>query len=165
MHPLPMPGVPAILKPVLAAVACLLVAGCAPAVHEEPAEASSIEALAMRDVPPNPLADTQSRGRGVFHHYCVICHGETGHGDGFNSTNLAVTPRDFSSPDFWQKATDARLLLAVSQGGPAVDKSVLMPAWGRTLSDRQVREVVAFLHTLAPGAASQPSDPAGDARR
>ncbi len=118
----------------------------------------------MRDVPPNPPAAAQSRGRSVFLHYCVICHGETGHGDGFNSTNLAVPPRDFSSPDFWQKATDARLLLVVSQGGPAVDKSVLMPAWGRTLTDRQVREVVAFLRTLVPATASQPSGPATDAQ-
>ena len=76
-------------------------------------------------------------------------------GNGFNSTNLAVPPRDFSNPQFWRQATDERLLLTVSKGGTAVGKSVLMPAWGRTLTDRQLRDVVAFLHTLAHGEESK----------
>lgn len=112
-------------------------------------EPSPIEALAIRDVPANALAESQSRGRKVFKHYCAICHGDEGQGNGFNSTNLAVSPRDFSNSRFCE-ATDERLLLAASKGGAAVGKSVLMPAWGRTLTDRQLSDVVAFLHTFAP---------------
>lgn len=103
----------------------------------------------MRNAPLGPAAESQLRGQKVYKHYCSICHGEDGKGDGFNSTNLAVSPRDFSSPEFRRQATDERLLLVVSKGGKAVDKSVLMPAWGRTLTDRQMRDVVAFLTTLA----------------
>ena len=90
------------------------------------------------------------RGGKVFKHYCATCHGNEGQGNGFNSTNLAVPPRDFSNAQFWRQATDERLLLAVSKGGTAVSKSVLMPAWGQTLTDRQLNDVVTFLHTLAP---------------
>ena len=104
----------------------------------------------MRDVAADALAVSQSRGGRVFEHYCVICHGREGQGNGFNSTHLEVPPRDFTSSQFWQQATDERLLLAVSNGGLAVGKSVLMPAWGRTLNDQQLRDVVAFLHTLTP---------------
>lgn len=130
-------------------VACLFITGCARPGHDRPEEPSPIEALATRDVPPNPVVESQSRGQKVYKHYCAICHGDGGQGDGFNSTNLAVTPRDFSNPAFWRQATDERLLLTVSKGGTAIGKSVLMPAWGRTLSDRQIHDVVAFLQTLA----------------
>jgi len=106
----------------------------------------------MRDVPTDALAESQSRGRRVFEHYCVICHGREGQGNGFNSTHLEVLPQDFTSSQFWQQASDERLLLAVSNGGLAVGKSVLMPAWGRTLNDQQLHDVVAFLHTLYPQA-------------
>jgi cytochrome c oxidase cbb3-type subunit 3 len=110
---------------------------------------SPIEVLAARNVSRDPVVESQSRGAKVYEHYCAICHGQKGQGDGFNSTNLAVRPRDFSAPRFWRRATDEQLLLAVSKGGPAVGKSVLMPAWGKTLTDRNMRDVVAFLHTLA----------------
>jgi mono/diheme cytochrome c family protein len=110
-------------------------------------ESSAIENQAMRNITLDPLAKSRLRGQKVYEHYCAICHGVEGKGDGFNSTNLALPPRDFSSPDFWKQATDNRLLLTVTNGGPAVDKSVLMPAWGRTLTERQIHDVVAFLHT------------------
>jgi cytochrome c oxidase cbb3-type subunit 3 len=97
----------------------------------------------------DPVAESQARGRKVYKHYCSICHGNEGQGDGFNSSNLAVLPRDFTDPQFWRHATDEHLILAVSKGGPAVGKSVLMPAWGQTLTDRNIRDIIAFLHTLA----------------
>ena len=133
----------------IALAACFLMIGCDRAADDKSAEPSPIEVLATRDVPPDPVAESQSRGQKVYKHYCAICHGDGGQGDGFNSTNLAVTPRDFSNPAFWRQTTEERLLIAVSKGGPAVGKSVLMPAWGRTLTDREMRDVVAFLTTLA----------------
>jgi mono/diheme cytochrome c family protein len=147
------------LAPV-AIVACfmttLLSTGCARPSNDSFKEPSPIEQLAIRNVPSDPVAESQLRGAKVYKHYCAICHGNEGRGDGFNSTNLAVPPRNFSSPQFWQQTTDETLLLVVSKGGPAVGKSVLMPAWGRTLTDRQMRDVIAFLHTLA--ARSEPTD-------
>jgi cytochrome c oxidase cbb3-type subunit III len=124
--------------------------GCNRSGGDTTQEPSPIEALAIRDVPANAVAESQLRGGKVYKHYCAICHGYEGQGNGFNSTNLAVPPRDFSNPQFWREATDEHLLLTVSKGGTAVGKSVLMPAWGRTLTDRQMRDVVAYLHTLAP---------------
>ena len=115
----------------------------------------------MRGVPPDRVAEAQMRGGKVFRHYCAVCHGSEGRGDGFNSTNLALPPQDFSSSEFWQQMTDEHLFLAVSKGGPANGKSVLMPAWGRTLTGRQMDDIVAFLHTLASQAEVQTdrSDP------
>jgi mono/diheme cytochrome c family protein len=147
----PDPTAIASLVPV-AIVACFMTTflstGCARPGNDSFKEPSPIEELAIRNVPSDPVVESQLRGAKVYKHYCAICHGNEGHGDGFNSTNLAVPPRNFSSPQFWQQTTDEALLLVVSKGGPAVGKSVLMPAWGRTLTDRQIRDIVAFLHTL-----------------
>ncbi|MBI3838670.1 MAG: c-type cytochrome [Planctomycetia bacterium] len=139
------------MKPLLSmvVVACCLATGCARPGSDKFKEPSPIEALAVRDILLDPAAKSRSRGRNVFKHYCSICHGDEGKGDGFNSTNLTVPPRDFSSPEFWRRTADEHLLRTVSRGGLAVGKSVLMPAWGHTLNDRQMRDTVAFLHTLA----------------
>ena len=148
----------------LAIAVCFLTAGCDRPVVDKSAQPSAIEALATRNVPRNFMIESQSRGREVFGHYCAICHGAEGKGDGFNSNNLAIPPRNFSDPEFWRLATDERLLLTISQGGPAVEKSVLMPAWGHTLTEHQLRDVIAFLHTLAPTAETQ-DKPAPDATK
>jgi mono/diheme cytochrome c family protein len=139
-------------------VVCFLTTGCARSGNDTVTESSHIEALARRNSAADPAAESQLRGQNVYSHYCAICHGNEGKGDGFNSTNLAVPPRNFSSPEFWRQLTDENLLLVVSRGGPAVGKSVLMPAWGRTLTDRQMHEVVLFLHTLAPRTEPQGND-------
>lgn len=128
----------------------LVTMGCGPADHEQAGQRypSRIEGLAIHRDPVDPLIEAQTRGRDVFLHYCQICHGTEGLGDGFNSTNLAVVPRDFSDAGFWQEATDERLMLAISAGGTSVDKSVLMPAWGHTLSKQQIQDVIAHLYTV-----------------
>lgn len=141
------------------ATAVSLIVGCTHAVEDQSQEdPSPIEALATRDVPRNPLVDSRARGRQVYHHYCAVCHGAEGRGDGFNSSNLAVAPRDFTNPTFWDQTNNERVLRAVGNGGTANGKSVLMPAWGRTLTDVQIRDVVAFLHTLVAPVESKSPD-------
>ncbi len=88
-------------------------------------------------------------GQGVYQRYCATCHGDTGAGDGFNAFNLDPRPRDLSDPAFQKKKTDADLTDAVQRGGAGVGLSPLMPPWGRTLSRRELADVVAYLRTLA----------------
>jgi mono/diheme cytochrome c family protein len=110
---------------------------------------SEIEALAVHRGPPDPLADARAHGRAVYRHYCQICHGENGKGDGFNSSNLERLPRDFTDSQFWQQTSDERVYYAVAQGGTSVGKSVLMPAWGHTLTEKQLRDVIVFIRSFA----------------
>ncbi len=119
---------------------------------------SEIESLAIHREPADPLADALARGDKVYQHYCLICHGEEGRGDGFNSYNIEPPPRNFTDEGFWQQTTAERTYYAVSQGGGAVGKSVLMPAWGHTLTDRQIRDVITFARALAkqPKASATP---------
>ena len=115
--------------------------------HVSPSE---IDGLAIRREPANPLADARNRGGVVYRHYCQICHGSGGEGDGTNASLLEIQPRNFTDSEFWQKrTTDERLHDAVSHGGTYIGKSVLMPAWGRTLTEQQIRDVVVFIRAFA----------------
>jgi len=87
-------------------------------------------------------------GRDVFAHYCATCHGDAGAGDGFNAYNLDPRPRDLSDPTFQQQKTDAQLTDTIRRGGAGVGLSSLMPPWGRTLTERQVAEVVLYVRSL-----------------
>lgn len=87
-------------------------------------------------------------GRDVYVHYCTTCHGDSGAGDGFNAYNLDPHPRDLSDPAYQKKKSDAELADAIRRGGAGVGLSSLMPPWGRTLTERQVGEVVFYLRSL-----------------
>ncbi len=139
------------IGPLVGLISSLLLAlsvGCGPPVSPYETLPSRIEELATRKDSRDPLVQSQSRGRRVYHHYCQICHGEQGGGDGFNSTNLSVRPRNFADEQFWKTASDKSLMRAISDGGESVGRSRLMPAWGRTLDEQQIRDVIAFLKTI-----------------
>ena len=90
----------------------------------------------------------QSNGQKLFAHYCAVCHGTSGEGDGFNAFNLNPKPRDLSDRASLQHFSDQQLFLVISQGGAERGKSNLMPPWGHTLNERQIRYVVAYIRTL-----------------
>ena len=122
--------------------------------HSEVAHESTIESLAIRGEPADPLAVARTRGREIYEHYCQVCHGDQGKGDGPNSGLLLETlktqPQDFTDGAFWEReeTTEERVRDAVSKGGPINGKSVLMPAWGRTLTDNQIRDVIVFIRAF-----------------
>lgn len=123
----------------------------APAPGASPASANphvaTAPATATSAAPAAPVPYEVRVGREVYQHYCQTCHGDSGAGDGFNAFNLDPRPRDFSGPAF-QKKTDADIRDAIHRGGAGVGLSPLMPPWGRTLSERQINDVILYLHTL-----------------
>ncbi len=85
----------------------------------------------------------------VFKFYCAQCHGAGGKGDGPNVTeDFKVSPRNFTNAKEMNKLSDADLKNVILDGGPAVDKSPLMPPWGKTLSVEQVDGLVKHLRNL-----------------
>jgi mono/diheme cytochrome c family protein len=105
--------------------------------------------VAPVETPAVPAPNYEARlGHDVFAHYCATCHGDAGAGDGFNAYNLDPHPRDFSDPAFQKAKTDAQLVDAIRRGGAGVGLSSLMPPWGRTLTERQVAEVVIYVRSL-----------------
>lgn len=92
-----------------------------------------------------------SEGKRLFRHYCAVCHGEAGKGDGINSKNLDPLPRDFTDLEYMSDRTDQQLFDIIQGGGPAVAMSVYMPPFGKTLSEQQIWNLVAYIRTLFSG--------------
>ena len=82
--------------------------------------------------------------------YCAQCHGTQGNGQGINNTlgGLAVSPRNHTNVMEMSKLSDAEIRLAIAEGGDAVQKSELMPAWGATISAEEIDDLVLYLRKL-----------------
>jgi len=89
-------------------------------------------------------------GATLFAHNCARCHGRTGKGDG---PDLAKIHAD-NPPDNWTdretnaELSDYKIRKIVTGGGPAVDKSSKMPAFGSKISPAQIDDLIAFIRTL-----------------
>ena len=95
--------------------------------------------------PETVLTYEQANGKALFATYCSICHGAAGEGDGFNAFNLNPRPRNLADRPAMAAFTDDQLYEAIARGGGKRGKSNLMPPWGYTLNQRQIRYLVAYL--------------------
>jgi cytochrome c oxidase cbb3-type subunit 3 len=80
--------------------------------------------------------------------YCVQCHGSEGTGKGVNVRDMTVVPRDHTDAKAMSGRSDETLFKAIKEGGPSIDKSILMPPWGSTLSDEEINDLVQHLRVL-----------------
>jgi cytochrome c oxidase cbb3-type subunit 3 len=80
--------------------------------------------------------------------YCVQCHGLQGNGNGVNARDMSVVPRDHTDAKSMSGRSDETLFKSIKEGGPAIDKSILMPPWGDTLSDEEITDLVQHLRIL-----------------
>jgi cytochrome c oxidase cbb3-type subunit 3 len=80
--------------------------------------------------------------------YCVQCHGKEGNGKGINIRDMSVSPRDHTDAKAMSGRSDDLLFKAIKEGGDSVSKSVLMPPWGATLSDDEIKDMVQHLRSL-----------------
>lgn len=93
--------------------------------------------------------DEARRGQIVYAQYCASCHGAGGRGDGPAGTNLPIKPSDLTDGRVMNPLPDHFLAAIISEGGQAVGLSPLMPGWKPFLSSAQIRDVIAYLRTLA----------------
>ncbi len=80
--------------------------------------------------------------------YCTQCHGLDGNGKGINIRDMSVQPRDHTDAKAMSGRSDDTIFKTIKEGGPSIDKSVLMPPWGDTFSDEEIRDLVAHLRKL-----------------
>ncbi len=104
---------------------------------------SSLLLAALLAAPP-ALAD----GASTFASYCATCHGAGGKGDGAAAAALDPKPANLTAAEFWTTRTVAGVTKVIKEGGAASGKSAVMPAWGASLSDAQIAEVVAYIQGL-----------------
>jgi mono/diheme cytochrome c family protein len=84
----------------------------------------------------------------VYNTYCVQCHGVKRNGTGINVPALSVKPRDHTDAKGMADLPDTEIFTAIKEGGLAVNKSALMPAWGSVLTDEEVTGLVHYLREV-----------------
>jgi mono/diheme cytochrome c family protein len=85
------------------------------------------------------VAVAQSSGPDTYKTKCAMCHGAEGAAN--TSAGKALKARPFNSPDVL-KESDADLIAIVTKGKGK------MPSYQGKLTDGQIKDVVAYIHTL-----------------
>ena len=119
------------------------------------------------------MSQDTTAGKVVYQKWCAGCHGDQGAGDGVAAKYMIPPPRDFTGAIYQIRSTasgnlptDADLMRAIDEGlhGTA------MPGWRNALSDRERRDVVAYIKsfstffadtTLRPQALELGGEPSG----
>lgn len=84
-----------------------------------------------------------------FEWYCAQCHGLDGGGDGINSVDeLPVGPMALSKAKEMIKFSDDQIVKTITQGGPVNNLESLMPTWGNTLTEKEIKELVRYVRSL-----------------
>ncbi|MBI2998786.1 MAG: cytochrome c [Deltaproteobacteria bacterium] len=90
-----------------------------------------------------------AKGKEIYAKSCAGCHGATGKGDGAAAAALNPKPKDLSDKAYVSKLDDKYLFNIMAKGGPSVGKSPLMPPFGGNLKEQDIKDVVAFIRSLA----------------
>ena len=95
-------------------------------------------------------AGDPAAGAKLFVGHCARCHGPRGKGDGPDLAKLDVDtpPDDWTNKETNAELSEYKIIKIVTGGGPAVDESAKMPAFGSKLSPSQIQDLVAFIRTL-----------------
>jgi len=96
--------------------------------------------MAQGQAEPKAKSGDVAHGKTLFVRECAVCHGLQGKGDGYRL--LGLDPANLTSPSTTKKS-DADLLKTIHDGKPN------MPAWKVHLSEKQTRDVLAYVRTLA----------------
>ncbi len=96
------------------------------------------------------LGYQQTLGRQLNDQYCERCHNPESTVERVsNFDNLEIKPHPFTEGDTLNKLTDADLTAIISHGGPALNKSALMPAWGNTLSKSDIQALTSYIRAIS----------------
>jgi mono/diheme cytochrome c family protein len=109
---------------------------------------------------PAPAADTSTTGAAggaagevslavgerIVKERCVLCHGESGKGDGPGGAALNPKPRNWTDHGYMGSQTDEQLYQVIYNGKGA------MPAWGKTgiLTESEIRSAILKVRTYDP---------------
>lgn len=103
--------------------------------------------LALQEI---ALGYQQTLGRRLNDQYCDRCHNAESTVERVsNYDNLDVKPHPFIEGETLNKMTDQDLTAIITYGGPALNKSALMPGWGNTLSKTDIQALISYIRAVA----------------
>jgi mono/diheme cytochrome c family protein len=105
--------------------------------------------LAAEEIPPEDVerftdGDAANGGK-LYKRYCSGCHGADGRG---GAHTFMPHIQNLTRQDYIEFIPDGFLFTVIAEGGVAVGKSSMMPAWKATLSEQDIKDVIAFIRSL-----------------
>ncbi len=97
-------------------------------------------ALYLLLIAPATFALGEDPGAAVYKANCAPCHGESGDSNTPAGKNFKAPA--LTNPDIFKKS-DAELVAFTKKGKGQ------MPAWDETLSDGEIKDVIAYIHNFA----------------
>jgi mono/diheme cytochrome c family protein len=96
------------------------------------------------------LGYQQQSGYQLDNKYCARCHNPESSAERVsNYDNLEVKPHPFTEGDTLNKMSDTDLASIIGHGGPALNKSALMPPYGYTLSKTEIEALIAYIRLIS----------------
>ena len=104
---------------------------------------------------PNPVPtspDVLKRGRGLYSQHCVLCHGESGRGDGpaaRTHARKAKPPQDLTQSAVQRRLSDGEIFWKITNGHRRGDK-IIMPSFEGDIPVPEDRwKLVHYIRSLA----------------
>lgn len=94
------------------------------------------------------LVGVASRAAEDFSHYCSVCHGHEGRGNGAIATAFDPRPKNFADPKYSAAHSRLDIYFAIMGGGEAVGQSQFMPPWAKVLSDQEIWDLVSYIQSI-----------------
>ena len=86
-----------------------------------------------------------AKGAKLYKRYCRGCHGVDGRG---GAHTFMPHVGNLTDKDYIELVPDSFLYEVIANGGEAVGKSAYMPAWRATLSEQDIKDVIAHVRSL-----------------
>jgi cytochrome c oxidase cbb3-type subunit III len=102
----------------------------------------------------------QAQGKRVFNNNCVWCHASATPAGPSNRSNLTPVPPLFTDGETFNSLSDDFMRNTITLGGSAMGKSAIMPPWGQTLTQDEIRAVLAYARAVAQPPYKAPARPA-----
>jgi mono/diheme cytochrome c family protein len=106
-----------------------------------------------------PLDYTQVQGKRIFYQQCVWCHADATPAGPSNRSNVTPAPLLMNDGATLNSESDEYLENIISLGGSALGKSAMMPPYGRTLTQEEIRAVIAYARAIAQPPYQLPARP------
>lgn len=97
----------------------------------------------------NSLADDAAAvevGRQLYAANCASCHGDKAMGDGPAANSLNPKPMPLATE--MKVLGDDYIYWRIAEGGAFAPFTSAMPAWKKILTEEEIWQVIAFMHTL-----------------
>ncbi len=91
----------------------------------------------------------QAQGKRIFYVQCVWCHADATPAGPSNRSNLKPAPALMNDGTVLNAESDEYLQNIITLGGSAVSKSAMMPPYGQTLTQEEIRDVIAYTRAIA----------------